>query len=116
MPTRERLSKIERELAVLQSKIVGNETYSVPIESLAPDPIAVRKTISMVIRPSDGEFLATFFDANISTTGDTPEEAIGNLKSLIVDIFENLETNERVLGPEPKRQLAVLRDFLKRRK
>jgi hypothetical protein len=68
----------------------------------------------VVVRPSDGEYEATFFDANIGIIGDTEEEAVRNLKLLIVDTFEMLESNEASLGPEPARQLAVLREFLRR--
>jgi len=57
-------------------------------------------------------FVASFFDANISASGETAQEAFENLKSLALDIFDSLsrEAPER-LGPEPARQLAVLRSL-----
>ena len=59
-------------------------------------------------------YLATFFDANIGITGDTREEAVANLRLLLVDMFDDFETQESQLGPEPERQLAVLRVFIRR--
>ncbi|GAF95929.1 unnamed protein product, partial [marine sediment metagenome] len=35
-------------------------------------------------------YIATFFDANISASGDTQTEAIFNLKDMIVGTFEIL--------------------------
>ena len=87
----------------------------VPITTLVPALYDLVRDISVVVQPVDRGFTATFFDANISTSGETQEEAVENLKSLIVDIFEDLEAEPpEKLGPEPVRQLGVLRAFLRR--
>jgi len=90
------------------------ESFCVPIETLTPEPYIVRRPFHVVVRPSDGEFIATFFDANLGMSGDTAEEAVQNLKAIIVDTFEQFEQHEAVLGPEPARQLAVLREFIRK--
>ncbi len=47
--------------------------------------------------------MATFYDANFSTTGDTEQEAFENLKSLILEIFDSREREPpSVWGPSPK--------------
>src|SRR5260370_31321900 len=86
----------------------------IPITVLAPGRYELVKDIPAVLQPVDDGFTATFFDANISSSGDTEEEAVSNLRSLIVQIFEDLEAEapER-LGPEPKRQLEVLRALIR---
>jgi hypothetical protein len=68
-----------------------------------------------VLQPCDDGYIATFFDANIATGGDTEEEAVDNLRSLIADTFDflNSEPTEH-LGPEPLRQLRVLRPLIRR--
>jgi hypothetical protein len=86
----------------------------VPIETLAPEPVLLKRPLHVVVRPTDGEYQATLFDANIGITGDTAEEAVSNLKQLIVDVFEQLECNEGSLGPAAIRQLAVLKEFLQK--
>jgi predicted RNase H-like HicB family nuclease len=91
------------------------ETILIPIATLAPEPYELVRAIPVVVQPAGGEFIATFFDANISTAGDTQEEAVANLRSLLLDMFEYLESEPpEALGPEPTRQLGVLRAFLTR--
>ena len=87
----------------------------IPIATLAPEPYELVRAIPVVVQPAGGEFIAAFFDANISTAGDTQEEAVANLRSLLLDMFEYLESEPpEALGPEPTRQLGVLRAFLTR--
>jgi Arc/MetJ-type ribon-helix-helix transcriptional regulator len=86
-----------------------------PITTFAPEPYQIRRDIPAVVEPAGDGFIATFFDANISTSGDTEVEAVSNLRSLILDTFEYLDSEPSDgLGPEPARQLAVLRVFLNR--
>jgi predicted RNase H-like HicB family nuclease len=88
----------------------------VPITSFAPEPYEASRPIPAVIQPCEQGFVAGFFDANIHAAGDTEEEAVRNLKSLILDVFDSLSAEPAAtLGPEPKRQLAVLREFIARR-
>jgi len=89
-------------------------TTVVPITTLAPEPFQLLRDIPAVVRPAGDGFTATFFDANVSSAGDSEEEAVSNLRSLILDTFEYLNSEPPgTLGPEPKRQLGVLRVFLK---
>ena len=82
---------------------------------MAPEPYKILQSIPAVVESSAHGFNATFFDANIGTSGDTQVEAFSNLRSLILDTFEYLEFEaQEALGPEPARQLAVFREFLKR--
>ncbi|MFZ1935854.1 MAG: antitoxin family protein [Thermoguttaceae bacterium] len=87
----------------------------VPITTLEPEPFDLLRSIPVVVQPADDSFQATFFDANIGITGDTKEEAVANLRVLLVDVFEELEKEEARLGPQMVKQLAVLRAFMKRR-
>ena len=99
----------QRETAISALRL---QPIVVPIGTFAPEPFSLREPIWAVVQPVDDGFVATFFDANISTSGDTQEEAAANLKDLILDIYLDLEKEpaER-LGPEPKRQLAVLKSI-----
>lgn len=91
----------------------------VPVTTFAPEPFTVRDPLRdpiwAVVQPVEDSFVATFFDANLSTSGDTQEEAMANLKDLILDVYLDLaeEPPER-LGPEPRRQLAVLASLIRR--
>lgn len=87
----------------------------VPITTFAPEPFELRDSLWVVVQPVADGFTATFFDANISTSGDTQQEAVANLKDLILDVFLDLEEEPKDrLGPEPARQLAVLRALIRK--
>jgi predicted RNase H-like HicB family nuclease len=85
----------------------------VAITSFAPESYSLVRPVEVLIEPVGDSFVASFFDANISTSGDDPQEALDNLKDLILDVYDSLrmESSKR-LGPEPKKQLAVLESFL----
>lgn len=113
-----RLAKLEEEVQALKTlagQLRDSQSIVVPITTLDPEPFELLCEIRVVVQPTDDGYLATAFDVNIGITGDTQEEAVGNLKELIVDIFDELEHDEGKLGPVPARQLAVLRSLIKRR-
>jgi hypothetical protein len=112
-----RVARLEREVLVIKDhckKLRDGQSMIVPVETLAPEPFVLKRPFHVVVRPSDGAYEATFFDANIGMVGDTEAEAVQNLKLLIVDTFEMLESNEAVLGTEPTLQLAVLRELIQK--
>lgn len=108
------LEEVARNVAKIEAELADTRKQaSVAITTLSPEPYMLRRSIPVHIQPSGESFIATFFDANISTSGETQEEAFSNLKSLIVDTFDYLESvPEEQLGPEPLRQIAVLREFI----
>ena len=115
--THRRLRELEADVAALRRDLVhlrDSRPIVIPVTTLAPEPVAVLRDIPVVVRPTEDGYLATLFDANIGMTGDTQEEAVENLKALLVDVFEQLEREESHLGPGPQRQLATLRTFLTR--
>ena len=109
---------LTRQCKILQDRIQQLEgsavSMVVPITTLAPEPFDLLREFPMTVVPEDGGYLATFFDAGISMTGDTREEAVANLRMMLVDMFDDFEAQEHQLGPEPKRQLDVLRTFIRR--
>jgi hypothetical protein len=113
-----RVEQLERDVSALkkQLKQLGKaQPLTVTIETLAPEPFILKRPLQIVVRPSDGEYIATYFDANLGMSGSTPEEAVEGLKMVIVDAFDLYESNESCLGPGPARQLAVLRESIQRR-
>lgn len=112
-----KIKALEREMAVLQNRIKNVESQQpviIPIETLAPEPFDIIKPFQAVIRPFQGEFIASFFDASINASGETIDEAYLNLKEIIVSTFEMLLSHKTAeLGPIPFRQLKVLSSFIK---
>lgn len=87
------------------------ETMSaiVPIMDLSPEPYELNGVIPAVVQPTDDGLVATLFDANINTSGETQQEAVSNLRALLMELYEDLRAEEpEKLGPGPRRQLSVL--------
>ena len=113
-----RITKIEKELEVLKNRVTSLETVPsiiVPIDTLHPEPYNVLKTIHAVVRPCEDDYIASFVDANVNSSGETIENAIVNLKEVIVIIYESLKRDDiNYLGPGPLRQLNVLNKFIQK--
>jgi len=90
----------------------------VPIMSLAPEPFEVVKEIRAVVQEDEDEeeFTASFFDANVNAGGCNQQEAIDNLKDLLVSRFDYLDSQEpSKLAPPLAKQIAVLREYIRRK-
>ncbi len=112
-----RLQSLEKQVEVLSVQVAhlgGARPLIIPITTLAPEPYELVHDIPVVLQSVGDGFTATYFDANLATSGDTQEESLANLRELILDVFEELEWDEDRLGPEPARQLAVLRSVMRR--
>jgi hypothetical protein len=104
------LSDISAAIASIQKS--GKTVF---IATLAPEPYVLKKLLPVYLESDGDSVMATFFDANISISSETEDEAFDDLKSIILDTFDCLDAEPPAqLGPEPLRQLAVLRDFIGR--
>ena len=106
------LTVVQERLQALEEQI-RQRPIIVPIQSLEPSPVEVTQAILAVVRGEDGAFIASFLDANINASGETQLDAVEMLKDVIASSFQLFVSKESVLGEEPKRQLAVLRHFLR---
>jgi len=115
----ERFIFLQNEVELLKQRCSRLEELSpilVPIQSLAPEPYEIIKPFHAVVKVQDDQYIATFFDSNISASGDTQTEAIFNLKDIIVGTFEILsETSSNELGPGPAQQKKVLQEFISKK-
>lgn len=113
-----KIEVLTKELLIIKNRIEHLEdTVSVvlPIDSLAPEPFQVVKTIKAVVRQSRGEYIATFYDASLSASGETDTEAVLNLKDMIVGTYEMLSNHGRGrLSPTLERQFDVLVSFIEK--
>ena len=93
--------------------MIKTHPFTAYITTLAPRPLTLLRDIPVVITPVGEDFVATFTDGDISSTGDTDEEALSNLRDLIGQLYETLiDMPEAKLGKIPKKQLAVLRTVI----
>ena len=109
---------VQQEVETLKARVTQLEQKQLirtPITTFAPEPYEIIRPIEVVIEPYEDEYIASFYDANIGTSGDSPEEAFANLKELILDTYDLLlEHDTDALGPEPQRQRAVLSEFVRK--
>jgi predicted RNase H-like HicB family nuclease len=107
------IDKILIDLRSRLERLESRQPFLVPIQSFEPEPFAVIKPFFIVLEPSDGEFVAALYDANIAASGETQEEAVSNLKEMILATFELLEGEEK-LGAAMRGQKAVLMSIVRR--
>jgi hypothetical protein len=119
MPADVPIEIIREEISSVSSRLTRLEQEAplvVPIQSLAPEPYEIVKPIQAVVHFVEGEYIASFFDANLSTGGDTQTEAVHNLKALIVGTFEILAgIKDSELGPGPLQDKKTLEEFVRRK-
>jgi predicted RNase H-like HicB family nuclease len=104
------ISPLEARIQVLEE--LAQQPFTIPIQSLAPSPVAIKSPIRVLVTQDNGDYIASFVDANINGSGESVLEAVEMLREQIAFLFQHYTENESRLGSEPKRQLAVLRDFL----
>jgi hypothetical protein len=90
-------------------------SFQTHIEQYPGEPYALRRPIPVTIQKLEADdFEARFEEANLAVSGETIQEAFQNLAIEILNIFEIFNQEENNLGPEPTRQLRVLKQYLAR--
>ena len=108
------LEKVVGDLRIRVSRLEEHQSIIVHIETFEPEPFDLLRPVAVVVEPTDGEFTATLFDANLSASGETQEEAVSNLKDVLLSSFELLNSEQK-LGAAMVRQKAVLNSFIRQR-
>src|ERR1022692_408951 len=83
-----RFSLLETAIRELKSQLNALDaarTRIIPINSFVPEKYDLLKPILVSVQAVEDEFEAGWFDANIHTSGENEEEAVSNLKNLILD-------------------------------
>ncbi len=95
--------------------LCSNDTKCTAITQLSDFSLRVIVDIPVTISALDDDldnFIASFEQAGIFASGETPAEAVTNLRETIAMNVEFFRENKDKLGQEPKRQLSVLREFI----
>lgn len=71
----------------------------------------LKRAALITLKEVDDEYVISFPEAEILTSGETADEALRWMKSSIVTIYETLKS-EHALGPLPKRQLKALENYI----
>jgi hypothetical protein len=90
-----------------------SEVASLTIEDSSDLPYRILRPIPVIIEKDDDCVIASFNEANIHASGDDASNAMTNLKSYIGDVFEEfLQIGRERLGPGPRRELAILEQYV----
>jgi len=109
------VSGMKEEIGELRTLLSNDLFCVIPINTFAPEHYLLNKEISVLIRNLDGEYIASFVDANINVSGDTITEAFQDLKNIILDIYDDLsKTPHDKMGSEIKQQWKVLSSFIEK--
>lgn len=111
------------ELKVSVEEIVRSLSASRPVgciqvqvDTMAHDVLEWLRPIQIVVQPCEDEFVATYFDGEISSTGQTQVEAVANVKDLIVRQFVKLNgISDSRLGLKMRRRKSVLAKIIVKR-
>jgi len=101
----------QHEQAVIEEEIIQAE-----ISSFSPEPYKLIAALKIIIAgKNQSEYIASHHESNIHASGDTPFEAIENLKSLMLDTFDSLtlEPHEN-LGIKARNQRSLLESIIER--
>ena len=114
------IAALEREVSWLRERVRSLENASprfAIIQTFEPEPFEVITPVTVSLRSNEDEFVATFHDANLSASGSTEEDAVMNLKDLMVSTFEILSDHKPgQLGSAVLHQLRVLRTFIRKKR
>lgn len=113
-----RMKSFEQELLVLKDRIATVQRSVptiIPIDTLAPEPYEIIKSFHITLEKHEDEYKAAFEDANLSAFGETRNEAVWNLKDILIATFDAVtDIGEENLGAGLARQAAVLKAFIRR--
>jgi len=85
------------------------------IHEFRDEPYRVIRPILVKHRSCHPTGVEAFFqEANIAWVGEDEDEAFDGLQAEILNTFEDYEEHEDELGPDPRRQLLVLRSYIEK--
>ncbi len=82
------------------------------MDTLDPSPLRLLRPIPVYIVRGDEGSIASFWGANIHSSGENAAEALAGLKTLVSDAYQMLTEHRNALGPEPSKQYAVLKEYI----
>lgn len=99
------------------TRLTGLSELKVGLSDLEPGYNLARVIMINVRCISQNNYVAEFTEANINASGKSLDEALTNIKALIVDMYDLLSaTNRHQLGPEPTSQHRVLASIIRKSK
>jgi hypothetical protein len=117
--TDDRIFNIEQKLTTISeevSKPRNQSPFTLVITTLHSSEYELRRDVPVLIEQvEEEEFVASFVDADVYTSGETMSAAIENLRAALISTLRTWSSVDTAkLGPLPRRQLATLERLLRR--
>lgn len=113
-----RFTALEKEVASLSQRVDELRRVQpmvVPVTNILSDEVSLIRSFMAVVQRDEDDYIATFFDANISGSGESDVEAVDALKEIMVAKFLKFDSlGPDKLGRQPTRELNVLRTVMQR--
>lgn len=107
------LLKVEEQQTHLTHEIDDLTTiYNATIYDLNTPKYKLSTSVQVVIVEQSDETVAKLPELNLYAVGDSPTEAIYELKQEIIDLYEDLTQTDNKLGPLPESWLRTLRTLI----
>lgn len=108
----EQLNKINLRTAPLPNKeVLFSNIKEIIVDDFQVGNYSINQFKAIIEFYGDDDYMASFEEAEIYVSADSATEAIQDLKSSIIDIYEILKS-EKKLGPIPLKQLKVLENYV----
>jgi hypothetical protein len=116
MATTIQVIKLQNQVRELTETLAAKgNTVSFILTDLASDHYQTTSPLAAYLEIGEDENLAHLIDVDVFGTGDTPTEALQDLKSQIISLYEELqESKPEELGPAPERWKKYFTDHIKK--
>lgn len=113
---KEKVSDLRRQVEELTEAVEDTVKISnATIYELGNSQYELTTPMQIVLEEDQGETVARIPELNLYASADTDSEAINELKQEIINLYEDLQSSDRKLGPLPKSWLETLRKLIVRK-
>lgn len=110
---RERIDKLQKQIEELTETVEGTAKISnATIYELGNSQYELTMPLQIVLEENQEETVARIPELNLYASEDTDSEAINELKLEVIQLYEDLQSSDRKLGPLPESWLQTLRKLI----
>ncbi len=108
-----KLSSLEKQMTELATAVQNtSKICNATIYELNSSKYNLSMPVQIVLEEDQQETVARIPELNLYASGDTDSEAINELKEEVVNLYEELLSSDKTLGPLPKSWLYTLKRLL----
>jgi predicted RNase H-like HicB family nuclease len=106
---RKEIDKLYKAIGKLSKKLAAKSIF---LQNLRHPSYILKQPLSVTLESEDSEIVASCYDVNMYGCGDSEEEAIDDLCSVLVEYYETLKEDKEKLGIIPKKHWGFLSSII----